>query len=175
MVIDIDQYDQVRSWYVISAILLSLMMIDPCPYEKSQLDSISSWVHAIDNELKCVALFVIGEIVGQHHGVVPCILLQDPMDHQAPVLRHDPVIDLNWQAILIPEQTERGVGCGSTRENQCNLGPLIIKNVISFTLVETVAQLKPISFCLYTLHTNLFKNGFDCLAKDILQIVNNSL
>ena len=49
-------------------------------------------------------------------------------------------------------------------------------NVIdSKTLVETVTQLKPSTCCLDSLPTNLFKNVFDCLAIDILQIVNNSL
>ena len=44
----------------------------------------------------------------------------------------------------------------------------------SKTLVETVKQIKPSTCCLDTLPTNLFKNVFDCLARDILQIVNNS-
>ena len=49
-------------------------------------------------------------------------------------------------------------------------------NVIhSQTLVETVTQLKPSTCCLDTLPTNLFKNVFNCLAIDILQIDNNSL
>ena len=49
-------------------------------------------------------------------------------------------------------------------------------NVIdSKTLVEIVTQLKPSTCCLDTIPTNLFKNVFDCLAVDILQIVNNSL
>ena len=47
-------------------------------------------------------------------------------------------------------------------------------NVIdSKTLMETVTHLKPSTCCLDTLPTNLFNNVFDCLAIDILQIVNN--
>ena len=57
-----------------------------------------------------------------------------------------------------------------------NVARMACFNVIdSQNLVETVTQLKPSTCCLDTLPTNLFKNVFDCLAVDILQIVNNSL
>ncbi|MPV02308.1 hypothetical protein FVA96_24225, partial [Escherichia coli] len=45
----------------------------------------------------------------------------------------------------------------------------------SQTLVETVTNLKPSTCCLDALPTNFFKNVFDCLATDVLQIVNNSI
>ena len=43
------------------------------------------------------------------------------------------------------------------------------------TLEETVLNLKPSSCCLDILPTNFFKNVFNCLALELLQIVNNSL
>lgn len=57
-----------------------------------------------------------------------------------------------------------------------NVAMMTCFNVIdSKTLVETVTQLRPSTCCLDALPTNFFKNVFDCLAIDILQIVNSSL
>ena len=73
----------------------------------------------------------------------------------------------------------------STSNKNVGLPPCSGKNYVarmacfdvidSQNLVETVTQLKPSTCCLDTIPTNLFKNVFDCLAVDILQIVNNSL
>ncbi|XP_076578637.1 LOW QUALITY PROTEIN: uncharacterized protein LOC143315073 [Chaetodon auriga] len=49
-------------------------------------------------------------------------------------------------------------------------------NLLDHTrLTETVSQLKSTTCCLDTLPTNFFKNVFNCIAPDVLQIINNSL
>ena len=42
-------------------------------------------------------------------------------------------------------------------------------------LTETVKQLKSMTCCLDSLPTKFLKNVFNCIASDVLQIVNNSL
>lgn len=59
------------------------------------------------------------------------------------------------------------------RDNIINMTQF--ENINHKTLEETVLHLKPSSCCLDILPTNLFKNVFNCLATELLQIVNNSL